>query len=102
MKKIVLILLALVLSVALISCVDNTSAGEESKTRPVVPTKESEPAESEPEESGSAPSESADESNQGSEPAASESASETEPAPETEPASETKKNGTIELPRDEF
>lgn len=84
MKKIALILAALLVAVSMSACDNGPGVDTPSPTKPRVPTKEETPLESEPDESD--PEE-----------------SETEPsASESEPESETKGEGAVELPRVDF
>ena len=96
MKKIAVILIAIMLVLTLIACDKGPAEETPSPTKPAIPTE----PESTPEET---PVESPSESKEpdSSEPDQSEtepSSSETEPQPE----SETNKPGVIERPRDEF
>lgn len=105
MKKLAVILMAIVLVFTMVACNQNPIIEDDSEdTKPVVPTEAETDPEEDPDET---PAESPVDSDTPdvSEPEASETepeAFETDPESESVAESETSKKGTIELPRDEF
>ena len=109
MKKLAVILMAIVLVFTMVACNQNPIIEDDSEdTKPVVPTEaETTPDEDPDEDPDETPVESPVDSDTPdvSEPEASETepdAFETDPESESVAESETAKKGTIELPRDEF